>query len=58
MTTLQVVFDWLNDKGPWPGIFTSDHDIVVASDSAVPIMDGTPNGAGLLTTLSSQYLFV
>ena len=44
MTTLQVVLDWLHDKGPWPSICTSDHDIVVANDSTVPIMDGTPTG--------------
>ena len=48
LTTLKIVLEGLHDKGPWPGIYTSDHDIVVASDSAIHIMDGTPNGVGLL----------
>ena len=34
---------------PIPG--TSDHDTAVARDSAVAIMDGTPNDVGLLINL-------
>ena len=40
-----------DDKGPWPSICTSDYDIVVARDSAVPIMDGNPNGVGLIMNI-------
>ena len=47
MTTLQVVLDWLHDKGPLPGIRTS----VDARYSAVPIMDGTPKVVGQLINI-------
>ena len=55
MPTLQVVvLDMTKTLGQAFNIHipgTSDHDTVVARDSAVPIMDGTPNGVGLLINL-------
>ena len=58
MTTLQVVLDWLHDKtGPRSGICTRDYDIVDARDSAVPIMDDTPNAVGLVINLFYHPLY-
>ena len=42
------MLDLLHDKGPSPSICVSGHDIVVARDPAIPIMDSTPNFVGLL----------
>ena len=41
----------LHGQGTWPGICTSDHGIVVGRDSAVSIMDDTPNVVALLINL-------
>ena len=55
MTAHQSVLGWLHDNGPWSGMCTRDFDIVVARDSAVPIMAGTPNVVGLLINLCAVY---